>query len=437
MRTSKKERNVLKVALVMAIIIASIGGFALWFQCAIPDVPSIPEYGLGDKELTLTYSADAKLMTPEPEENGGGIEPMATTSLFSDNFEIGDLSNWDHTSSHATVTSSKASEGDYSCQFSPCGPSLEYIKKDDALDTSSDCPVSLEFDVYITCGFQMGSYILPPMADYFFVRLDFNTSKSLVYLMGGMYVGHAGEAVIDIRHLLDGKMMWNEIVIDNIQEDYFAQFGTKMPKKADLEFYFRSIHGDGYVDAVRMNQACEEEITWHWDHEGDEVIAYFVDIIYRVNISDDVNESSVWTEIMLWVTIENGENVTVEDKKLLQNAAIPVTLFDNNLNWTSKTFDLPSDDLNGDELTYTFDVYVSVVGQIENSSILVGDNEKQEAFDSFTITWTSDAIIILSWTGVVGGSLGAVGIVFGVVRRRKKKLNEVKCDPKTDPSCEI
>lgn len=436
MRT-KKERNILKAAVVLAIIIAAIGGFALWFQCMIPEVPRIPEYDLGDEELMLTYSADAKLITPKPEENGGGIEPMVATSLFSDNFEIGDLSNWDHTSSHVAVTSSKASEGDYSCQFSPCGPSVEYIKKEDALDTSSDCPVSLEFDVYITCGFQMGSYILPPYADYFFVKLDFDNGKSLVYLMGGMYIGQAGEAVIDIRHLLDGKMMWNEIVIDNIQEDYYVQFGDTMPHTADLEFYFRSLHGDGYIDAVRLDQVCDPEVTWHWAHGGEEVIAYFVNMTYQVQISDDINESSVWTEIKLWITVENNEEETIENDTLLQNAVIPVVSFGENLTWTSKTFDLPDDNEDGNELTYIFDMYVSVVAQIENSSILVGDSEKQEAFDSFTVTWTSDSVIILSWIGVIGGAVGAVGIVFGVVRRRKKKLNALKCDPETDPNCHL
>lgn len=436
-----EKRKVLVLALALALVICSIAGVTVLIACMIPEVPEIPECELGDERISLNYTADAKLLSPEPEEEGGGIEIMAESTLFSDNFESGNLNEWDSHSSWAKVTSALAYEGDYSCRLDIHGSSIEWIEKEDAIALEEDCPLTLEFAVYLTCDFQVGTYFLPPQSDYFIAKIKFDNDKTLTYLVGGMYYGDAGEAVIDVRHLLEGTNEWTAFVIDNIQEDYYVHFEEEMPTNADLVFKCKSMHGEAYVDAVSFSQECDggEEPTRHyWSYDSGEVTAYFVDVIYNIQINDEINESTVWMEIKLWVTVLNEDNDSVQDEDLIQDAVIAVDTFDEDVNWTSKVFDLPEDNEEGDELTYSFDIYVEVVGQINNSTILAGDHEKRTAFDSFVITWTSGDIIILSWVGIVAGIVGTVGIVLGI-RSKRLKTKAVKrmcgCDPKKDPNC--
>ena len=69
-----------------------------------------------------------------------------------------------------------------------------------------------------------------------------------------------------------------------------------------------------------------------------------------------------------------------------------------------------------------------VTAQLENSSIMVGDQGMQTNFDSFSIIWTDTNVILLSWASIIGSSVGGLGLVT-VTNKRRKRKRSLLCDP--------
>lgn len=437
------RKKLIVIVTALAVVIVSIAGMLMAWDAMIPeDVDDpIPDFAYGNDTISVKYAPDVKLITPDPgeaEAEGVNVEPQAIAVSFSDGFESGDTSKWDDSSCCAWVSSLNPESGSYSCRFNPPNPAaVEYIKKED-LELCADADLNLEFDAYISDQFRFGSsdIILFQHYDMFVVKLKFTGGKSLVYVIGGVYVGGPSEAVIDVRSQVDNKSVWSHISIDGIQNDYAAHFEEEMPDEADLKFYVKSVQGEVYLDNVYLE--CETpppQPRMYWDHEGQEVLGYFIAVEYEMSISDDVNESNAFIEIMIWVTTESSNGTEVADKELLQDAIIKVEDFDDEINWTSATFSLPDDNVYGDTLNYTFDIWVSAFAQIENTSYWVEDNHMEKDFDTFEISWTNEGFIILSV--VIVGVVSTVGIVSTAValKLHKKRRNAIDCDCKGQPDC--
>lgn len=435
-----RNKKLLVITIALSLVIVSLAGLTMFWASLIPELveqEEIPEFAYGDDIMEITYSPDARLLTPTDEEKGQGIEITALETMFSDGFESGNLGDWDSNSLNTYVTGSTSHSGDYSCKFNPSLLSTEYLKKEDAVDIDHNDKVDLKFATEITTNFAVSSNEGIPR-DFFIAKLSFEDGKTLVYLVAGAYWGSSGESVIDVRSQLEGtgSGIWSEIEIDDIQNDYLVQFGEVMPHKADLKFYVKSIFGTVYLDDVKVENTPETEEVSYWDYDGSEVCAYYVKINYEVEISKDVNESSVWMEVKLWVTITSNE--TIEEELLLQDAVIGVEDFEKDVEWNSKSFALPEDNEDGDQLTYSFDVWISIRGQLEDSSYWIEEEGKEEAFDSFTLDWVSYEVTLTTLL-ILGsvGTLGTVGIVFGVRKiKKRKELDIDDCDCLGEPGCE-
>jgi len=442
-REPERSKKLAVIGIALSLVIVSLAGLVMWWEQLIPEDhehEEIPDFAYGNDTIKVTYAPDVKLITPEPEEQEGeGVEPCAVAVAFSDGFESGDFDDWDLASTNAAVTSTNPSSGSYSCRFNPTTMSTEYIKKEDI--ELCDADVNLEFDAYIGTNFVFGQadIMFFQHYDYFVVKLKFEGGNTLVYVVGGSYVGNPGEAVIDVRHQVDSKEAWANIDINDIQDDYVAQFEEEMPDTVDLKFYVNSKFGIVYIDDVYLD--CETPppepiVRNYWELDEQEVLAYFILVEYEVDISTDVNESNVYIEMKIWVTIESNNESKIEDEELIQNPVIKVESFDTKINWTSATFSLPEDNSDGDELTYSFDIWVSAFGQIENTSYWVEDNGKEEGFDSFTITWVDQEIWLMGTiiVGVVSG-IGIVSTAVAVKLHKKKKKGLIDCDCKGEPDC--
>lgn len=435
----EKKKILTAIVIIVIIAILSLAGIFL-INNAFNDTPDNEESDFGDEGIDASLSADAKLLTPLGEDESVGLYPVSLSPelLFSSCFETGDLSDWDVSSTNVFASTMNVYQGGYSGRFAPSCASEEYLQKDDAIDIQTDDSIILNFSVYFDGSFQTGSQTTPPL-DYFVVKLKFDSDKTLVYLLGGLYAGKSQEAVIDVRHLLNETCGWAFIHLDGIENDYRTQFGDEMPHKADLEFRCHTVWGgEVFIDCVRLYAIPESKIVSHWEHEGTEVESFYIDGIYKVDITDEVNESSVTMEIKIWMTI-TSENGTMVEEELIQDAIIVVDEFGEDVNWTSKTFALPKDNLAyGSNLNYTFDLYASVCGRVGNGSYWVEDHILMKGFDSFEISWFSEEVAVGSWIIIILGSAGGFGVLGIALYRRKKKKEIIDfcgCDPK-DESCD-
>lgn len=454
-----ETKKIITLAVAFSAVIVSLLLLS-WFCC--PDYPVVDDNAdendnddsevsesFGDNTLGGKYVADAKLLTSEGETKGTGISPAGTTPevMFDDDFESGDFGAWTYYSDppELTVSTEEVYEGDYAAKFDPCGWSIEDLKKSGAVSIDDDDQLHLYFFTYLDDSFKIsgstyeGEVEILSHKDFYVVKLEFTNGKTLVYLIGGMYSGGSNEAVIDIRDQITAQGDWVGIEIEDIQNDYEAQFSGEMPHSGSLRFKVRSRHGIVYLDDITLKKTPETTEGDYWAYEDERVECYYFSVDLWVEISDCINESDVWAEIKLWTTIFFGEE-EVKSKTFLQEALINITVYEEWLEWTSICFNFPEDDtVYGDELTYFFDIKVEVFGQIEEGCTGAGDwisaEADEESFDSFTIIWINyDGYITIIIAGIVG-SLGTVGVIGG--RKLKKRSKDVEiCTCLGEPDCE-
>jgi hypothetical protein len=409
--------------------------------------PNDPKNSFGNETIGGEFKPDAKLLTADDSSISNGISTASTTPqvVFQDNFESGDFNKW---SSHSdtpelSVTDENAYQGNYSAKFNPNYWSIEYLKKNGAIDMESDDELHLYFSTYITEDFEMGDSENEVettcwCVDYFVAILEFSNGKTLVYLAGGSYDGSVNTRVIDVSGQVTELNAWSGIAIEDIQNDYQVQFGGEMPTSGILKFKCRSRFGEVYLDTVILKKTPEDNNGNYWVYDGTEVECYFIDVDFKVLIAEAINESNLWAEINLWVTIYN-ETQMVRSKTFIQESLINVTDPNEWMSWTSISFALPEDDLvYGSPLIYKFDICVEAFGQIEDGYTGAGDwvNAKacKSEFDSFEVVWITydgyvDVIIAVASVGIIG----TTGTVFGI-KKHKKKDKLCDCDP-NDPDC--
>ncbi len=412
------NRKKLLILLTTTLLIVLGSGLVFAYALGSIQVPYSDENGNEEKEyksfeneyITLSYSAEAKLITMP---SAIGINPpICETILFSDNFEYGDLNEWDNTS-YATATSSKSYEGNYSAYINPSSLNTGYMIKNNVINLSCECDLNISFSVLFTNAFRIGNKKIAPIFDYLVLKIMFNTSKTLVYLIGGLYLGQPSEFVIDLRHQLNANAtsVWSVINITDIVNDYKIAFGDDLPKLADVGFYVNSIFGGVYIDDIKIQCSPIKQIISYWTPEGSNlrVIGYYFKVFFTINTSNGVNKSTAFVEIKIWQDIVNcDENKTITEDELIQDAMITPSKFGEEINWTSKTFSLPKDNSIGNTLNYTFDIYIGVFANLNNSSLTVSDGQLTNNFDSFKIKWFSMEALIIIWIGVILSSIGIV-----------------------------
>jgi hypothetical protein len=443
-RNIEKKKVIIIIAALIGVILAVYGISSCCPGTSPGDGSSEePEDEFGG-DFGGCYTADAKLLNSMGGESGSGtnvVEPASSGPevMFSDDFETGDLSKWSASTNDPTVTTENAKEGDYSCKIDNGGWNYDYIHKNDAFEVDEDEDLHAYFFVYISSGFDMDTGEVAPMCrrDHFVFKVEFDGEDDvLVYLIGGRYSGREDEVVIDIRDQVSEQGGWVGIEVEDIQNDYLAQFEDEMPEEGDITFQSWSRCGYVFIDDVIIKKTPVPIDGGYWEHEGTPVECYFVDVDFKILISEQINESDVWAEIKIWVTIFHEEE-TAKEKTLLQESLVNITVFDEWINWTSSCYDFPEDNgVYGSPLLYMFDICIEVFGQIEDGypdeGSWVSTEACSEGFDSFTVNWVGyDGYIIIIIAGAIGGAA-----TVGVIGARKLRKKEDVCECKGQPDCD-
>jgi hypothetical protein len=434
------------VALLVGTIIASLAiAAAVSGSGGGPFGDGSSSSSFGNATLSGQWAAEAALMEPDGGITGDGDISTSSSGtpevLFEDDFESGNLSAWDEVDD-VTVTSSDSQEGNCSAEIDPEWWTRAELGKDDCIELGEGDALNLYFSVKLSEGFEvnMGGVCSQCIDDYLVAKLEFDGGSTLTYLIGGAYTPGFDEEVVDLRSEAEETGDWVGLEIEDIQDDYKAQFGSEMPSSGDLYFEGRSMDRKAFLDSVVLKRTPETTRGNYWVLGETEVESFFVTAAYRVNISDEINSTNVWLEVKLWYTVyRNGGKV--KDRTFMQDALINVTTFGAWENWTSAVFPLPEDEGDyGEELTYEFDIHAEIFGQIKlNETYGAGEwvsaEDSSEGFDAFTVEWiTYDDYLSI----VVGGALSALGIT-GLVAggyKLKKSRESDECSCLGEPDCE-
>jgi len=400
-----------------------------------------PTPSFGNTTISGTYEADAKLLAEDGEtEIGGGVEIASESNFFADDFETGDLSRWSVATNHISATDDQSYEGEWSCKFAPrCSWSIDYLRKNDAWEMDEDDGLNLYFAVNISGEFKFPQTQCICPKEYFIVKLEFCNGNTLTYIIAGTYWNwNPHVAILDVREQVDEADEWEVVKIENIQNDYYAQFGCPMPDSGKLKFQKRSWDGEVHLDAILLHNETIPDQGGHWTSEGVQTICYFVDVDFKVTVGDAINESNLWFGIWLYTTIENATDI-VENDMLLQTILINVTQVGEWLSWRSGCFALAKNEsIYGPELIYTLDIYVMIFGQVKSGEpnefewIIVENGIN--GFDTFSVSWFSYYGYWLTIIGLVIGGLGITGVAIGAKVRKKRKC---ECIGQPDCFCDI
>lgn len=408
-----------------------------------------PQSAFGNSTICGEYSAKVRLLRSggaERRENETEVaSPLSPTVLLEDGFESGNLDTWSDWKA-VTVDNESAHEGNFSAHLDPKRPwGWSGLKEEGAIAFSEGNRLHLYLALLITDHFEVdlgseGDEVEPEcIGDFFVAKLKFDNGKTLVYLLGGAYTERDDERAVDLRSEVE-PAEWTALEIEDIQNDYEAQFEEKMPSGGDLIFLARSASGSARLDGILLKTVPETTRGNYWVSGEDEVGAYYASVSYLVNISEQINASNVWAEIKLWSSVYNESGIS-RDVSFMQDALINVTTFGVWRNWTSASFSLPeSDEVHGSVLTYIFDIRITLFGQIAEGEIGAGDwvsvSDAKEDFDRITVRWINYSDYIGVVIGTVVASLGVTGLAYGASRLRKKR-GDCPCAGKPGCECDL
>lgn len=416
------------IMLLVLVVIASIT--LIYFIFAVPCCEEESDHGFGDSSLNGTYYADAYALTTGGLPVGGGIEPLADppTVVFSEDFEGTETWSLDD------ATTDSLSAHYWGAESAYLDPTID---GDASANYTFSAPIEVATDETIEIYF----YILASSAwdldggDFFALNVTFTGEKSLVYVMLGTYMASDDhEKVISVGSQVTAKGMWIGINLQRIDDDYVIQFGSSLPIPSIVSVGFilqSSATEDVYVDEMEivvLPRAVESGSYWKKIPSGELVSSYFVEVGYTIYVSGDVNPTSVYAEMKLWIEIYDGDApaTLLLPKTLVQDEVIPNVEPEVLNEWTSKAFALPEDDAAfGDDLIYAFYIQIEAWGSLvtEPTTWVYGmDDNGGEDFDSLHFEWIliDGGIEVVITSLYVFGSLGTVITIVGIARARKR-----------------
>jgi hypothetical protein len=428
-RTSKGILVVL--ILIFAIL---IGIFFYFIACKQCGTPADTSEKFGSQDVNGTYSADALAMTYDGKRVGEGIEKAADppTILFEDNFE--GSSPWTSVED-VDEASPVAYWGTKAAYFDPAVDGRASLSKtfSPAITIDADEMVEIYFYVNAATAWDTGDN------DYFIVKFTFDGGNSLVYVVMGDYSpASSSEAVISVTTQVTAKNIWAGINIQHVDDDYIAQFGGTLPVPAvtGLSFILDTSEPAEYIrmdemQLVKLPKEFAGGAYWKKIPAGEKVTSYFVDVLYKILISSEIDPTNVHVEIKLWIEIYDTPSKTTKllAKTLVQDEIIAHITTGSDLTWTSKTFSLPEDDaVFGANLYYSFSIQIEAWGEvIADPGTFIYAVGNANDFDALQFQWivatgSIDVIIYaLGTAGIAGGGLALVGL-----RKKRKSSDAVR-----------
>jgi hypothetical protein len=420
-----------KIIVVILVILVIVSCLILLFilltpHCCQPDEP----HDFGDDYINGTYTADAYALTVGGERVGEGIEIAADppSVVFGDDFE-GDLSAWDSVDD-ASISTSEQYWGSQSVHFNSSVDDTASLSKNFTTDIEIDSDETVETYFYILADMNWDD----DDDDYFVLNVTFASGKSIVYeILGNLSISTPDVKVISApKTQVTALGMWVGINIQNIDDDYIVQFGSSLPVP-DIDAISLVLESEEdenvYLDEMEiavLPKPITDDHFWKKVPSNEHVTSYFVEVIYGINTSGNINNDSIYKQFKLFVLVRDTDNSSVLlNKTLIQDELSNATVGPNQT-WASKAFILPEDDtvLGSGKLTFVFSIKLEVWAQVDNTTDYVYASDIGDDFDSLTFEYvevdgTLD-VIVYAFAGI-GISGAGVAVATGIARRKKKK----------------
>ena len=430
-RSSEEIARTSKVILVLvALILSVLVCIFIYFISRPCRPPCDTSTRFGNENVNGTYRPDALAMTLDGKTVGRGIETAADPPavVFSDDFE--GSSPWSG-NDHVAVDSPVHYWGSTGSYFDPAIDGSAVLSKTFSPTVAVDADEAIELYFYVnaTSAWDTGD------DDYFIARISFTGGKCITYVIMGDYSpANSSEAVISVTTQVTAKGLWAGINIQKIDDDYIAQFSGSLPIPAVTKLSLildTSEPAEGvYLDELQLVRLPKEFAGgsyWKKVPTDEHVISYFVEALYKIHVSPEIDPSNTHVEIKLWIEVYDSPSETSKllSKTLIQDEVVTFITVDTDLTWTSKVFALPKNDaVLGGNLYYSFSIQIEAWGEFTavpgSYAYAVGN---ADGFDHLQFQWTAvtgsiDVIIYTLSAGAVGG--GGIALV-GIRRKRSAK----------------
>lgn len=422
------------ILIVVVLILAVMIGAFIYFIICCPCNPSVSDGEFGDDYLNGTYHADAMAITYDGGRVAEGVESSATipTVVFLDDFE--GTSPWTFNDGDVNEDAGIGYlETNESAYFDPVhdGSATLSVDVDPNITIASDETLDIFF--YVNASpYDDGD------GDYFILEVAFSSGKTIVYeIIGDYSTANPDIAVIDVSSQLTAPGIWAGINVENIDDDYIAQFGgsTPVPTVDRIGLDLASDEGEAvYVDefqVVLFPRGFEGEGFWREAGSGEKVTSYFVEVYYNISVNGSVNENNTHAEIKLWMEVYDDDTMATKiiEKTLIQDDIINYVVTGVNNTWTSKVFSLPeSDEEYGSNLYYVFSIKIEAWGAlVDDPGTFLYASNTSDGFDAIDFDWITieGGIDVIIYVLGIAGPIGCGAGILAVIKKRKKSIDSI------------
>lgn len=193
------------------------------------------------------------------------------------------------------------------------------------------------------------------------------------------------------------------------------------------------------LDVVEVEpdvQSEPEPEPGYWaNYDEEEVDGFHIEMPYRVNITDGINESTVLLEVKVWVEVCVPWYVLTmdedDDRELIVDENETVTTFNEWDEWVSEKIELPDHDGYG-WIKFKFDIWVKVTGDIENTTLTLKHEIEENKFDRVMIFWHEPWTPIICTLSAIGAGILGLGVVL-----KFRKAKQCPCVGQPDCYCDM